>query len=557
MRHSLFLPLVLLVAGVFCPSKAQADDMVLRWNASLREAMKRDSIQSNPGYATRAMAMMNGAIYDCYQAVQRTHRPIHADLRNAAADPDAAAAAAAYAITKELYPPETFFLTWSYRYSVDPINESPAKTAGIALGEAVAAAYLNWRQEDGFDSSVPYEVGDAPGEWQPDPYFIPRQEAWGPGWGKLQTFVVKNTQQFPVPPAPALESPEYAAAYNEVKDYGADDSEVRTIEQFHIGNFWAYDRPGMGPPPVMYNRSILAISQARNLDVRSNARLFALASLAMADASICAWDAKFADNLWRPVTGIQQGDLDENPDTEKREDWRPLGCPGGGVYPNFTPAFPSYVSGHASMGEAAFRTLERFFQTDAMSFSLTSEEVPGMVRNYTSFSQAAQENADSRVWLGVHWRFDQTEGQALGKKVADYVIETAARPVTESYTDFAAFYQLTTDGTGDYDGDGLSDFAEYAFGSHPWKGDGAPAARVQVINNETWLVLPYRLDVSRLAAGLRLVPEVSTNLTTWTTQGITDMADPEQTSGNGIFYRMAGVRVLPGPSSYLRMRGSL
>lgn len=557
MRRSSFFPMLLLAVGVLFPPLAPADDVVLRWNAFLREAMKRNSLYSNPGYATRAAAMMNGAIHDCYQAVERTHRPVHVNLSSPGANTDAAVAAAAFAITRELYPPEDFFLLWSYRNTIDPIPESPAKTAGIALGEAVGAAYLNWRAEDGHDSSVPYEVGNEPGEWQPDPFFFPVQTAWGPAWGKLQTFVLTSSQQFQPPPPPALTSPEYTEAYNEVKTMGGDDSTMRTVEQLKMGRFWAYDRPGMGPPVVMYTRVLSKISELKGLDARTNARVFALASLAMADGAVCAWDAKFQSNLWRPVTAIQQGHLDGNPDTVPDEFWRPIGSPGSDVYPSFTPAFPAYVSGHATMGQAMFRVLQRFFGTDDMEFSLTSEDEPGMVRNYTALSQAAQENADSRIYLGVHWRFDLTEGQKLGEQVADYVMEYAMRPVVESFADFAALYQLLPSGGGDYDGDGQTDFAEYAFGSHPWKAEPAPNARMQIINNETRLVFPYGLNAARLATGLRLVAEVSTDLKTWSTTGITDMADPERASGPGIFYRCACVKVTPGQPVFLRMRAAL
>ncbi|MDB6072041.1 MAG: hypothetical protein JWL81_3212 [Verrucomicrobiales bacterium] len=537
-----------------------ADDVVIRWNDFLREAMKRDSLYSNPGHSTRAMAMMNGAIYDSFQAVRRTHAPFHVNMSaSPTANLTAAVAAAAYPIAKDHYPAETYFLTWCYRNYVDQIPESADKAAGIALGEAVAAAYLAWRLDDGHDSLVEYVPGNGPGKWQPDPDFFPVQTAWGPEWGAVRPFVVASSSQFQPPPPPALDSAAYAAAFAEVKAYGADDSEVRTADQFQVGQFWAYDRSGMGPPPVMYNKSLSEICKQRGTPAAVNARVFAMVSAAMADASICAWDAKFESDFWRPVTAIRAADTDGNPATEANPEWHPLGVPGGGIFPNFTPAFPSYVSGHAAMGGAAFQMMKRFFGSDRQVFALGSEEVPGVTRHYTTFSQAARENADSRVWLGVHWRFDQTEGQNLGEAVADFVAANAFAPVLETYADFAGVHGTSLDGSGDLDHDGLSDFAEYAFGLHPRTADAPAGAELRMIGNVQYLVLPYSRQPARMAAGLSVSAEVSAAgaLSGWTTVGITDMADPTKTSTSGMEYRCACVPVVPGAAVFMRLRAGM
>ncbi len=554
--HSATLWLTALLGTGICP----AEDSVTKWNNYLREAMKRDSAKSNPGYATRAMAMMNCAIYDSFQAIRRTHQPFRVDLSaSPVANRSAAAAAAGYKISKELYPAETFFLTWGYRYSVDPIPDSPEKAAGIALGEAVAAEYLAWRANDGHDSSVPYTPGTGPGKWQPDPDFYPVQTAWGPEWGAVQPFLLSSSQQFQPPRAPLLTSPEYTAAFNEVLAFGAEDSQVRTADQLQIGIFWSYDRSGMGPPPVLFNKNLAEICEQRGTGEEANARLFALASVAMSDAAICAWDAKFADDFWRPVTGIRAAATDGNPDTQSSEEWRPYGAPGGGLFPNFTPPFPSYVSGHASMGGATFRALKRFYGTDTATFSLTSDEIPGMKRNFSSFSAAAQENSDSRVWLGVHWRFDQTEGQALGERIADYVATHAFLPALEPYADFVSTHGLTGGAHDDFDKDGCTDFAEYAFCMDPRTPDAAaaPAARVEMVNGVPCLVLHYMRLPSRVSAGLTLTPQVSGNLSDWSTAGVTDTSDPERISTHSIQYRCGVVPIVPGQPLFLRLKAGL
>lgn len=427
---------------------ASATDIVLQWNIYARETIKRDSAQANPGWSGRALAMMNGAIYDCFQAIHRTHQPFRTDMTAApTASKAAAATEAAYRILLDAYPGEASWLLWAYSYNLSLIPTGEAKTAGVALGAAVATDYLAWRTNDGSRDSEPYEPSHAPGRWRPDPLNA-TQEAWGPGWGKVRTFALESTQQFPVPSPPALTSEAYRAAFEEVRDYGSRTSTVRTQDQLNVGLFWAYDRSGLGPPPVIYMRNLHEIAVQRGNSESENARLFAMASVALADAATACWDAKFADDFWRPITAIREADTDGNPDTPAVPNWTPQGCPGGGIVPDFTPPFPAYPSGHATMGEAVFAVLQAYYGTDSMAYTLTSEELPGHVRTYSSLSQAAQENADSRVWLGVHWRFDQTAGQSLGRSVATHVATEFFQPVDTPGEDLEWLLAGPESGTG-------------------------------------------------------------------------------------------------------------
>jgi hypothetical protein len=242
----------------------------------------------------------------------------------------------------------------------------------------------------------------------------------------MRTFS-KPHNVYAVPAPPAIGSPEYAASYNEVKSLGAIDSVTRTAEQTEIGLFWAYDRVGTGSPPVLYNEILRTLAVQQGNTDKQNAELFAKASVAMADAAVLAWDVKFEHDLWRPVTAIRGGDSDGNALTEGDADWVPLGAPGGmhpdGVTPidDFTPPFPAYVSGHATFGAAAMHTLALFYGNDNIPFTLTSVELPGVERSFNSFSEAIAENGRSRVYLGIHWDFDDYEGQSLGRAIAEYI----------------------------------------------------------------------------------------------------------------------------------------
>jgi hypothetical protein len=243
-----------------------------------------------------------------------------------------------------------------------------------------------------------------------------------PMWGDVTPFGIPSAMSFLPPPPPAMNSPEYAAAVNQVESLGALDSSTRTPEQTQIGLFWAYDLPGvMGPPPIHYDQIAQEIALQQHNTFDQNARMFALVNIAMADAGIVAWDAKYTYSFWRPITAIRNAGSDGNPATVADPTWTPLGAPGQGVVPNYTPPFPSYVSGHATFGGALFQTLADFYQTDHVTFTITSDELPGVTRTYTTFSDATQENAWSRIYLGIHYSFDATGGIAAGESIANYV----------------------------------------------------------------------------------------------------------------------------------------
>jgi hypothetical protein len=226
----------------------------------------------------------------------------------------------------------------------------------------------------------------------------------------------------------------------------------RTHEQTEIGLYWGYDGSAkVGTPPRLYNQIGRVIALQKGNTIAENARLFALMNIAMADAGIASWESKYAYNYWRPVVGIREADEgtgpsklgDANPATAGYVHWEPVGSPKsntpGGT--NFTPQFPSYPSGHATFGAAVFGAIANFYGTDEIPFTFMSDEMNGVTtdnkgivrplspRSFQRLSQAMQENGDSRVYLGVHWRFDSTAGIEMGKKISDYVNRNIMQPV--------------------------------------------------------------------------------------------------------------------------------
>ena len=416
-------------------------DPILTWNEVATDVFRANTSYQNPGMTSRSMAMMNLAMYDAVNAVSPEYTTFYSQSgAPAGASSQAAAVGAAYSVLSNIYIDQLGTLDAALATSLAGIADGPGKAAGLAYGQSVGLGVYQARQGDGFDHSIQYTESDAPGRWQADP-LNPGQQAWGPAWGQMQSFALSNPADHAPPPTPALNSQQFADSYNEVKSLGARFSTTRTQEQTDIGLFWAYDRTGMGTPMVLFNDAMRTIASDQGNTFEENARMFAMASVAMADAGIVAWDSKFANDFWRPVTGIRRGDEDGNPLTDADIDWVPLGAPGGvgpsgEIIADFTPPFPTYVSGHASFGGALFESLAAFYGSDDIAFTLTSDELIGAAatRSFTSLSQAMAENGRSRVYLGIHWDFDDYEGQYLGQGVAREISSNYFQPIPEPTT---------------------------------------------------------------------------------------------------------------------------
>ncbi len=428
-----------------------AADPVLVWNAHLLEAEANDfdpkviADQPGPVRTARAFAIVQAAVYDAVDSIEPLYTPYLAFVPNArGASIPAAVATASHDTLVAMFPDQQDRIDQQFTDYLATIPPSLAKIRGIVVGRQAAANILADRANDGSQEAQSYVFIPYPGYHQPDPDH-PNQGVLDPQWGEVRPFVLGSSNQFRAPDVgldPAsrlafLNSQEYTDAYNEVRFLGEKNSTVRTPEQTEIGIFWGYDGvPGLGTPPRAFNQITEIIATLEHNTVLQNARLFALVNLAMADGGIACWESKYFYNFWRPIVGIRNADETGNPNTPADPDWEPLGAQadnGSLIGSNFTPPFPSYDSGHATFGAALFQTIRDFYGTDDIAFDWMSDEFNGVtrdadgnvrpvvVRHYDNLTEPQVENHDSRIYLGVHWRFDQDAGDAMGTSIANYV----------------------------------------------------------------------------------------------------------------------------------------
>ncbi|CAL9617694.1 DNRLRE domain-containing protein [Streptomyces sp. enrichment culture] len=416
-------------------------DHVEYWNDILQQAYREQG--GAPGPLARAGAMMHGAIYDAANSAKCAEGPtrclgapylVKATASNGALpDINSAIDHAAFDVLRSVFPGQNFDTAIANARSTIPAAvTAEQRAAGTSVGQQAAAAMLNARQNDGSTTVVPYTGSQTPGYWRP----TDGTAAATPGWGLVKPFALTSGSQFrPAGPgghttmSGLLASSAYATQVNEVKSLGRADSTTRTADQTQAALFWANDLDGTYKPPGQLFEHTQTLARQRNLTVTANAKLFALVAFSMSDAGIASWDAKYQTDidLWRPESAVRL-DGDGNPATTADPNWQPLSYNTQGEH--FSPAFPAYVSGHATFGGAWAKAMQQWFGTDAIPFTGTTDDphAVGVTRTFPGFSAAAEENAVGRVWLGVHYRWDGTEGVATGTKVAAHVASTKLKP---------------------------------------------------------------------------------------------------------------------------------
>lgn len=413
------------------PSPAQAitadTDHVVYWNNVLLKAYRQTG--GPPTNLSRAGAMMHLAMFDTAVSLGASGSAYLAKVQPLAGysyDRNANLDITAYKVLQNVFPKIDFSQDYSTARSIGPFGEPGPNGWSTSIGETTAQNMIDARARDGSTNSTRYQVSFTAGQWQP----TGSGDAASPNWGLVKPFGLTSGAQFR-PPLPGgfstitglLTSSEYAKQVNDVKKYGsATASSIdRTDDQTQSAWFWANDLDGTYKPPGQLFKTTQTI--AANQPGTDTVRLFALVSMAMADAAIAAWDAKYdtSIDLWRPETAIHEPQTDNNTATVPDGNWQPLSADRNGVH--FSPPFPAYVSGHATFAGAWAGIIKRYYGTDAISFTATTEDphATGVTRSFTSVSAAATEDANSRLYLGVHYQWDADQGLATGDSVANHI----------------------------------------------------------------------------------------------------------------------------------------
>ncbi|MEG4169960.1 MULTISPECIES: chemotaxis protein CheB [unclassified Microcoleus] len=382
---------------------------VIEWNGVTLNAVRTAS--TAPPLASRNMAMVHAAIYDAVNSVSKKYSPYQVNIdAPAGTSAEAATAAAAHRVLVNLYPAQAATFNEVYASSLAKITDGKAKQDGIALGQQVADQIISSRSTDGITKVVPYTPKTDLGSWVPTPPAL--AAALAPQWGQVTPFAITSGSQFRPAGPPALDSAKYAEEVNYVKEIGKSDSLTRTPDQTVIAKFWA-NGAGTFTPPGHWNQIAEETATLTGQSLEDSARLFALLNIALADAAISCWDAKYEYNSWRPVTAIRQADTDNNPDTTADAQWTPLLT---------TPPFPEYTSGHSTFSGAADPVMSSVFGSD-YGFADRGDRSVNTLRTYKNFSEAADESGMSRLYGGIHFMSANVNGLSAGRNVGNYVVQ--------------------------------------------------------------------------------------------------------------------------------------
>lgn len=405
---SIFLMFCLFFLG----SHVFAQNVVTDWASIIQPAVLSNGAGGarSPGTAEILHATIQLAMYDAAMAIEGGYSPFAADL-SAPADADvrAAVATAAYrTASARVALSQLPYLNAQYAGYMAGIPNSQAKTDGIQVGEAAAAAMLALRANDGYDNVVLYQCSSIPlpiGEFEPNAGC--GTQPVDAKVGQITPFTYPDPIEFrPDGPSP-LTSDEYTADFIETRDYGRSNSAFRSAEQTDVVFFWSENTYNQ------LSRSLTSLAVARGLSVREAARFLAMTHCSAADSAIAGFAAKYYYRAWRPRTAIPLADLDGNPNTDSDPTWTPL----------LTVNHPEYPSGHSFFTTAVTDAVAAYFGTNKVSWTLTTTAPQATVtqRTYRDVNTLMREVDNARIWAGLHWRHSMRHGAQIGRKVAQHV----------------------------------------------------------------------------------------------------------------------------------------
>jgi hypothetical protein len=392
-------------------------DQVTDWNAIMLERTAAENSQTQARFA----AITHLAVFEAVNAIGGGYEPYLRSTRAAdpSASPQAAAIAAAHGVLKNYFPSAAATLDGERARSLASIPDGASKTSGIAAGEAAAGAVIALRANDGASATMTYTPVPGAGVYQPTPPAF--AAATLVHWGRVTPFGLARNDQFRPGPPPGMRSAEYRRDYDEVKSVGGVNSTTRPDDRADLARFAS--RAG---PVAVWNSVAKQVSEEAPASLAANARLFALVNMAMCDAGIAVFEAKYFYRYWRPVTAIRDGDSDGNPRTEPDRTYTPFIA---------TPAYPSYPSGQGGLSNAARSMIEELFGRGRHGVTLESPALPGLTLRYTKLRHITDDIADARVYGGLHFRFEQDVAETLGERVARYLLRNHLRCVREDGCD--------------------------------------------------------------------------------------------------------------------------
>jgi len=393
----------LLALVAICTVAPASANVITDWDAAAVELVP----PSNMGQ--RELAIMHAAMFDAVNSIEPRYRPYLVQLK--APPPtsrEAAAAMAAATVLIAFHPDKSAEIKARLANDVAAIADAAAKSDGLKLGETIANRVLQARAEDGANAPDAYRPKTMPGA------YVPTANMLGSAWPNMVPFALQKPSQFRPPPPIALTSEEWAADYNEIKAYGSRTSTQRSAQQSETARFWLR----VGPPA--YHPFARQIVTAKEMNVVDSARFMALFAVALTDAYVAVFDAKYHYEFWRPITAIRNGEIDGNPATEPDPTWQPI---------DNTPMHPEYPCAHCVESGAGVAVIEYLLgSTKIPEVAYTSPTAPGVTHRWTDLGAFAGEVVQARIWAGFHYRFSTRAGSELGRNVGRYVCETIMRP---------------------------------------------------------------------------------------------------------------------------------
>jgi hypothetical protein len=398
---------VLVAVAMIGAAPSAFADVITDWN---EKAVAFVTPRMPPAAGQRVVAIMQVAMFDAVNSIERRYRPYLIQVTaDATASKEAAAAAAAGTVLIGLYPEEAS-LKDAMAAHLAAIPNSSTKSAGIKVGEAVAAKILEARAKDGADAPDSYRYKTRPGVYVPTPITVSST------WPNVKPFALTSASQFRPDPPIALSSQQWATDYNEIKELGSKTSTKRSARQTEDARFWLITGPQSSEPVV---RQIVA---AKKMTLIDSARFMALTAVAGADAGIAVFDAKYQYEFWRPITAIRNGDNDDNPATERDATWQPI---------DNTPMHPEYPCAHCIISGAIASAIEAALGTaDIPEVTMTSPTAPGVTHRWTNIRAYNDEVSYARIWAGFHYRFSVRVGQDMGRSIGQYVVKNVMQPLT-------------------------------------------------------------------------------------------------------------------------------